>query len=236
MRKKIVILGGGIAALTAAFELSSAPDWKERYAITVYQVGHRLGGKGASGRNQKKHDRIEEHGLHLYYGFYDNAFHVMRRCYEELGRPAGAPLATLEEAFKPHSLVVFEEQHQGAWQHQPLLFPRNAEAPGSREPVPPPAELIPRMLRFLNEMYEQQLTLKKEGAEAWRAGDLTEDAWNALTKRPPRGLSVFRVAARAASKLADEVSSYLLRDKTKNGPAALGGDDLLGASRHGQPA
>src|SRR6187200_2877366 len=119
MQEKIVILGGGIAALTTAFELSAASDWKDRYDITVYQMGHRLGGKGASGRNRAKFDRIEEHGLHLFYGFYDNAFHLMRRCYEELDRPAGAPLATLEEAFKPHSLVVFEEQYEGKWQHQP---------------------------------------------------------------------------------------------------------------------
>src|SRR5262245_1262310 len=103
-REKIVILGGGMAALTFAFELSGLKDLQSRYDITVFQPGHRLGGKGASGRNQRCFDRIEEHGLHLFYGFYDNAFSVLRRCYAELGRPAGAPLATLEDAFKPHDL------------------------------------------------------------------------------------------------------------------------------------
>ncbi|MFY0531435.1 NAD(P)-binding protein [Nannocystis pusilla] len=91
--ERIVVVGGGMAALTTVFELTSRPDWRERYDITVYQMGHRLGGKGASGRNQKRFDRIEEHGLHLFYGFYDNAFSVLRRCYEELGRPEGAPCA-----------------------------------------------------------------------------------------------------------------------------------------------
>ena len=57
MKERIVILGGGIAALTTAFELSSRPGWQERCSITVYPMGHRLGGKGASGRNAKKHDR-----------------------------------------------------------------------------------------------------------------------------------------------------------------------------------
>ncbi|MEZ4451299.1 MAG: NAD(P)-binding protein [Nannocystaceae bacterium] len=153
--EKIVIIGGGMSALTTAFELTSLPDWRSRYDITVYQMGHRLGGKGASGRNKRRFDRIEEHGLHLFYGFYDNAFSVLRRCYAELGRPAGAPLATLEEAFHPHSLIVFEEERGGTWQHQPLLFPRNDEAPGLGEATPTPAELIPRMLRFLLDLFEE---------------------------------------------------------------------------------
>src|SRR5262249_50206609 len=90
-KQKIAVLGGGMAALTAVFALTSLPDHRERYEITVYQMGWRLGGKGASGRNAAHAERIEEHGLHVLLGFYDNAFSVLRRCYEELGRPAGAP-------------------------------------------------------------------------------------------------------------------------------------------------
>ena len=103
-REKLVILGGGAAAITAAFELSR-PGWRERFeSITVYQVGWRLGGKGASGRG--RHGRIEEHGLHLWLGFYENAFRVMQDCYAELGRPPGAPLARWDDAFKKSSRVV----------------------------------------------------------------------------------------------------------------------------------
>ncbi|WP_170229673.1 NAD(P)-binding protein [Polyangium fumosum] len=159
-REKIVILGGGMAALTTAFELTSVPGWEDHYEVTVYQHGHRLGGKGASGRNRERFDRIEEHGLHLFYGFYDNAFSVMRRCYEALGRPAGAPLATLEDAFKPHSLIVFEEPSEGTWQHQPLLFPRNSDPPGLGHKVPTPAELIPIMLQFLLDLFDAQPALR----------------------------------------------------------------------------
>ena len=58
-KKKIAILGGGMSSLTTAFELTRLPDWQERYEIVVYQLGFRLGGKGASGRNhehgEKKH-------------------------------------------------------------------------------------------------------------------------------------------------------------------------------------
>ena len=45
------------------------------------------------------HARIEEHGLHIWLGFYENAFRLIRRCYAELNRPPGSTLATWREAF-----------------------------------------------------------------------------------------------------------------------------------------
>lgn len=78
---RVAIVGGGVAALTTAFELTS-PELGGRYAVTVYQMGWWLGGKGASSRGVA--DRIEEHGLHLWMGFYENAFRLMRECYAEL--------------------------------------------------------------------------------------------------------------------------------------------------------
>ena len=127
-REKLVILGGGAAAITAAFELSR-PGWRERFeSITVYQVGWRLGGKGASGRG--RHGRIEEHGLHLWLGFYENAFRVMQDCYAELGRPPGAPLARWDDAFKKSSRVVLEDPHRGTWAHWPILYPEDDRVPG----------------------------------------------------------------------------------------------------------
>ena len=46
-RPRVAILGGGLGSLTTAYELSS-----RGYDITLYQMGWRLGGQGASGRNQ----------------------------------------------------------------------------------------------------------------------------------------------------------------------------------------
>lgn len=115
MRKKIAILGGGMSSLVTAYELSSLPDFHAKYELTVYQNGWRLGGKGASGRNPKDHDRIEEHGLHLLFGFYDNALGIMRQLYDELGRKPGEALATFDDAFKPHNFIVMMEQHKGQW-------------------------------------------------------------------------------------------------------------------------
>ena len=64
-QKKIAILGGGVGAMSAAWALTEAPDWQSRYEITVYQMGWRLGGKGANSRNPEYAERIEEHGLHI---------------------------------------------------------------------------------------------------------------------------------------------------------------------------
>ena len=95
----IAVIGGGCAGITAAFELTR-PEHQGRYRVTVYQLGWRLGGKGASGRGQA--DRIQEHGLHLWMGFYENAFRLMRECYAELKRdPATCRIADWRDAFTP---------------------------------------------------------------------------------------------------------------------------------------
>ena len=78
--EKISIIGGGVAAIAAAYAITQTPDWQKRYEITVYQMGWRLGGKGASGRNLAQGGRIEEHGLHIWAGFYHNAFRLMKDC------------------------------------------------------------------------------------------------------------------------------------------------------------
>jgi uncharacterized protein with NAD-binding domain and iron-sulfur cluster len=85
-KKKVLILGGGVGAMTAAFELTRAPSWKDNFDITICQMGWRLGGKGASGRDLNNRARIEEHGLHLWFGFYENAFELIRLAYEEVNR------------------------------------------------------------------------------------------------------------------------------------------------------
>lgn len=77
------MLGGGAAGLSAAHQLTRPDaDWGEDFEVTVYQCGWRLGGKGASGRGEL--GRIEEHGLHVWFGFYRNAFALLDSCYGEL--------------------------------------------------------------------------------------------------------------------------------------------------------
>lgn len=113
---RVAVIGGGCASIAAAFELSR-PEHGGKYDITVYQQGWRLGGKGASGRGPS--GRIEEHGLHLWMGHYDNAFRLIRDCYEELNRdPATCPLATWTDAFKAAPDVgVTERTSDGRWRN-----------------------------------------------------------------------------------------------------------------------
>ena len=109
---RVAVIGGGCAGMTAAFELSR-PEHRGRYEVTVYQLGWRLGGKGASGRGTA--GRIEEHGLHLWMGWYENAFRLMRECYDELGRdPERCPIAGWRDAFEPAPLTgVMERSPRG---------------------------------------------------------------------------------------------------------------------------
>jgi len=128
-KKKIAILGGGLAGMTTAYALSD-PKNANKFEVTVYQLGWRLGGKGASGRNIEQQMRIEEHGLHLWFGYYDNAFRVIKDCYEENNRPLTTPLATWQEAFKPYNLYVMTEEVKGNYLKWPVFFPANDKEPG----------------------------------------------------------------------------------------------------------
>lgn len=149
-KQKIVILGGGVSAMTTAMQLTEEPNWQEKYEITLYQMGWRLGGKGASGRNTDIANRIEEHGLHLWFGFYDNAFDLIQRCYADNNRPLTKPLATWQEAFKPFDIVVLEEYVWDKWEHWPLLLPRNDEMPGLNGPPPTVWEYVRHILAALH--------------------------------------------------------------------------------------
>lgn len=102
-RIKVAVIGGGCASIAAAFELSR-PEHQGKYEVTVYQLGWRLGGKGASGRGPV--DRIEEHGFHVWMGYYENSFRLMRECYRELGRnPRKCRIADWRDAFFPAPFI-----------------------------------------------------------------------------------------------------------------------------------
>jgi uncharacterized protein with NAD-binding domain and iron-sulfur cluster len=153
-REKVAVLGGGPAAITAAFELTATPELRDRFEVTVYQPGWRLGGKCATGRNLQRHGRIEEHGLHLWFGFYDNAFGLMRATYEELGRRHGHPLATFDDAFEPcDELVLFDHQGDG-WQAFPFTWPRNEQLPGQAYPLPDVWEITERVCEWAVAQWE----------------------------------------------------------------------------------
>lgn len=153
-KERIAILGGGVGAITTAFQLTEEPDWQARYDITVYQLGHRLGGKGASGRGPD--GRIEEHGLHVWLGFYENAFRMIRKAYAEL-TPGGAStpitdgvFSSWEYAFRKHNWVgVFDHTALGTYQPWLIEFPENHLTPGDTRQLPNLWELTVNMLEWL---------------------------------------------------------------------------------------
>src|SRR5512138_585647 len=114
-KTKVAILGGGVSAMTAAFELTNTKHLRDKYDVTVYQMGWRIGGKGASGRNSEYFERIEEHGLHIWFGFYENAFQAIARLYDELDRPHTHPLATWQRAFMRTDDVVLFDDYKKQW-------------------------------------------------------------------------------------------------------------------------
>jgi uncharacterized protein with NAD-binding domain and iron-sulfur cluster len=120
-----------MAGLSAAWRLSE-PGWRDRFdSITVYQRGWRLGGKGASSRG--RHGRIEEHGLHVWLGSYENAFALLRECYAELDRAttdSAAPIRTWDQALIPADSLGIADQWGSGWLVWPGQFARNNELPG----------------------------------------------------------------------------------------------------------
>jgi uncharacterized protein with NAD-binding domain and iron-sulfur cluster len=128
---RVAIVGGGCAAMAAAFELTR-PQQRGRFAVTIYQLGWRLGGKGASGRGTA--NRVEEHGLHLWMGYYENAFRLMRECYAELGRdPRRCPIAGWTQAFSPaNGNAVADRAPDQRWLPWLINFPATPGLPGDR--------------------------------------------------------------------------------------------------------
>ena len=154
-KKKLAILGGGIGSLVTAWQLTSQPNWKEIYeSVTIYQTGWRLGGKCASGRGPN--GRIEEHGLHIWFGFYDNSFDVIQSAYAMLDRPAGAPLATWTDAFKKHSYLVIAQQFKGKWHPWDFDFPVDDRVPGRDPSSPTLWQYIIRTIDFIVEHFERK--------------------------------------------------------------------------------
>lgn len=156
MPTKVAILGGGIASVIAAFRLSDQ-QLGGQYQVTVYQQGWRLGGKCASGRNTDPNRgmRIEEHGLHVWFGFYDHAFKAMRECFQALNRPSTIPIRDIPTAFLPCSEVVFcQADSQGL---VPFEFfpPPNSLQPGVRIDPPGLWQMIATALGWLESWFNE---------------------------------------------------------------------------------
>jgi len=102
-REKIAVLGGGIAGLTAAYELSKTKELQDKYEVTIYQMGWRLGGKASTGRGPE--GQIQEHGLHFWFGCYENAFRMLKEVYTARPLRPDDPLKDWRCALKPQNFT-----------------------------------------------------------------------------------------------------------------------------------
>jgi len=183
MRQRIAVLGGGVAGLSTALALTATPELRDQYEVTLYQLGWRCGGKCTTGRSLANSGRVEEHGLHLWFGGYDNAFALLATCYDELNRPPDHPIPTMDRAWSPLSGVVLYDWYQGRWSSE---FRGFAVEPG--RPWDPVEE--PRFWDLLAEILESH-------RRRW----------------PPSGLSPERISplGRLARRIGDRFERSIVR-------------------------
>jgi uncharacterized protein with NAD-binding domain and iron-sulfur cluster len=108
-RTRVLILGGGVAAMAAAHALTDTDLRRAKYDVRILSEGHYLGGKGANVRNPALGERMEEHGLHVIFGFYHNFLRLFRSVYAEAARPPTVEPTTFDEAFRPEWKVIFSD-------------------------------------------------------------------------------------------------------------------------------
>ena len=224
MKKKIVVFGGGLSAMTSVYLITKEPNWQEKYEITVYQLGWRLGGKGASGVNADKGYRIEEHGLHFWFGFYENAFHMMKECYKELGRNPSAPMATFDAAFKGLDHMTVMEHVGDEWIPWNIQFPPMPGVVGDGISTTP-KQMIDAFLKFmiqeLKEWLKQHHIIKPKKRTFWQK-------ILAFLHLLPSESFIDKLITRAAKKTLTEVIT-VFKDTPKD---AKEGDQLIhGAER-----
>jgi uncharacterized protein with NAD-binding domain and iron-sulfur cluster len=148
MKKKIAILGGGMAALSAAYQLTKTQALRDQHDVTVYQLGWRLGGKAASGRDSL--GRNLEHGLHVWFGCYENAFQLLQELYA--ANPPGAKLPDWQAAVKPQTYTPIGVLLDTAtWTTWPLTWPTNDGTPGDGTLLPTWGQMIEVVLGWIAE-------------------------------------------------------------------------------------
>ncbi|MEQ1497388.1 MAG: NAD(P)-binding protein [Novosphingobium sp.] len=165
-KTKVAILGGGLSGLVTAFNLT-APEQQDSYDVTIYQLGWRLGGKCATGRNPDYHQRIQEHGLHVFMGQYDNAFTMVQSLYAEAAKP---PFADWRKGFTQVPAMSLMEEVDGQWIPWVIDLPVFPGTPGIDEPP----SIFGRMVQFIEWILGQ---LEGDHAAHFPAGPAAGASW-----------------------------------------------------------
>jgi uncharacterized protein with NAD-binding domain and iron-sulfur cluster len=148
---RVFVLGGGVGAFTAAFDLTSGYAAQKRFEVTLFQHGWRMGGKAAGGRSGKE-NRVQEHGLHLLMGFYDHAFRVIRQCYGELRPDPDERFQNWSDAFTAQRCVTLGSPEYGDGM-QTFAFPRLPGTPGDPRAIAGVGELALELLHWVEKTF-----------------------------------------------------------------------------------
>ena len=211
-KTRVAILGGGMSALTAAFELTEHDPDGSTYDITIYTLGWRLGGKASVGRDASRHDRAYEHGLHIWAGFYDNAFDVVKRLYAGLGEDPDA----WKSCFAPLNHFTVMETDGVAWKPWLMEFPANDLEPGiGRLPSLAPWSLLVQLLITLESAFHQSELPAYLGPKAHEAARTRLAAIVPLGRPPAQGEPILSVTREAARRLPPD--SVADRSRAANG-------------------
>jgi uncharacterized protein with NAD-binding domain and iron-sulfur cluster len=188
MKTRVLIVGGGPSGLATAWELSHGPR-RDELDVSVYTLGWRVGGKGATGRGPN--GRIQEHGIHGFAGFYANSTAMLRQSYLDLypdhpqgqttnkatnkasngGLPAellpGAAPKSLNEALLPEDYSVDFLYNEGRPYSRPLWAPHNDAKPWDGELTLSTEEAIQSIISLTsNAILQRPIPF---GTTSWRA-------------------------------------------------------------------
>lgn len=185
-KRRVVICGAGIAGLTAAYELT-APKFNGAYDVTVYQLGWRPGGKLASGRDNR--GRNIEHGLHIWFGFYENAFRLLREVYDEWQYPRGQRITKAEDAIRAQNFTPIGNDAKGAPGWIDICFPGNSGKPGAGDVDLSLPTCLTNCLHLLLRFYDRTLSANSRLQLAEPAIPIDRATARMLTRnrRPLRG-------------------------------------------------
>lgn len=221
-KTRVAILGGGFGGLTAAYELTRTAALRDRFAVTLYQQGWRLGGKCASARDAQ--GRILEHGLHFWFGCYDNAWAMLREVYEAWDKPPGCPFRTGLDAFTAQSFTPIGQKIGDRWSYFPLRWPTNSDRRGEGQVALSLRGMLTELVRLLHLVGGTALAARPAATPTGHAG-LAEDAQAFLAGARTLGgeleSALHRVAAAATDDLELLAGLEQLRDHGRTLPQAL---------------
>eukprot|EP01062_Namystynia_karyoxenos_P069444 TRINITY_DN6493_c0_g1_i2.p1 TRINITY_DN6493_c0_g1~~TRINITY_DN6493_c0_g1_i2.p1 ORF type:complete len:806 (+),score=284.11 TRINITY_DN6493_c0_g1_i2:88-2418(+) len=167
--QKVAVLGTGLGATSAVWYMTDYEGWEQDWDITVYTLGFKMGGRGAATRSMGPEGmRIREHGLHIFMGWYNNAFRWVEDMYAQWKPSKDCPLQKWQDAFKPScNAGVYVNRVRRAHSEKPEYIPLgmpgglvrnctigNFQIP--RGPAPSPWALWLNWVRRMEPLYQHR--------------------------------------------------------------------------------